>query len=504
MKFSQLALVGTAAAAQSQVELDRIKLEEIVGGVLKGALHAEGFDDINSCIGDAETVFKDAETAVQDFKAGGATNVIKGLQEVGQILQVVQSGMKDCSNIKADWSRLEGMVKAFSNPTSFAYHVGKDLIVNGKDIYGEIKTSITDYQEEKWGEFGYQVGEAAAKVILGDAPVKLGPNPNAIKIATILKGVIEAFGGHFSLDALLACIKQEDQAVMILDAAYKELAAAGHDKSIQELIGGVIAAVMGIKQVQAGLPTCASIDTQSWDYAQFSSITDIAANPVKYFKPVAGDVLIDGLPILWKANRAVHAYTETPQDLHAFGEQLGGILRMATDGAKKQQLKADKLLADKATSVAVGFMKGAKVGTFNFDALLECIYVADNAAQTLEAGIEEIGQAYKDKSVKEALIGAVETVSFIKSLQQVIPICATVESETANWSDFDRIVDVIETPMATVTVAKNIIMNGHTITNDMQTAFEALRAADYEGYGMALGDTFARATDVRKADLFLY
>ena len=157
--------------------------------------------------------------------------------------------MKDCSNIKADWNKLESMVKAFSNPTSFAYHVGKDLIVNGKDIYSEINTSITDYQQEKWGEFGYQVGEAAAQVILGDAPaVKIG-NPNTVKIATILKGVMEAFGGHFSIDALLACIKQEDQAVMILDAAYKELAAASHDKSIQELIGGVIAAVMGIKQV---------------------------------------------------------------------------------------------------------------------------------------------------------------------------------------------------------------------------------------------------------------
>ena len=185
MKFSQLMLVSGAAA---NVALDRIKLEQIVGGVLKGALHAEGFDDINSCIADAETVFNDAEVAVQDFKAGGATNVIKGLQEVGQILQAVQSGMKDCSSIKADWNKLESMVKAFSNPTSFAYHVGKDLIVNGKNIYSEINTSITDYQQEKWGEFGYQVGEAAAQVILGEAPVKLGPNPNAIKVATILKG----------------------------------------------------------------------------------------------------------------------------------------------------------------------------------------------------------------------------------------------------------------------------------------------------------------------------
>lgn len=100
---------------------------------------------------------------------------------------------------------------------------------------------------------------------------------------------------------------------------------------------------------------------------------------------------------------------------------------MATDGAKKEQLKADKLLADKATEVAVGFMKGAKVGTFDFTALLECIYVADGAAQTLEAGVEEIEKAYTDKNIKEALIGAVETVSFIKQVQQAIPTCMAVE-----------------------------------------------------------------------------
>lgn len=88
MKFSQLMLVSGAMAA-SQVELDRIKLEEIVGGILKGALHAEGFDDINKCIADAEDIFIDADHAVNDFKAGGATNVIKGLQEIGNILKIV-------------------------------------------------------------------------------------------------------------------------------------------------------------------------------------------------------------------------------------------------------------------------------------------------------------------------------------------------------------------------------------------------------------------------------
>jgi len=76
-------------------------------------------------------------------------------------------------------------------------------------------------------------------------------------------------------------------------------------------------------------------------------------------------------------------------------------------------------------------------------------------------------------------------------------------SQAANWTDFNRIVEVIETPNATKVVAKNIIMNGIQITNDMQTAFEALRSGEYRDYGMALGDTFRRAT-ARNADLFLY
>lgn len=33
------------------------KIEGIIGGILKGAVKAEGFDDINSCISDAEIIF---------------------------------------------------------------------------------------------------------------------------------------------------------------------------------------------------------------------------------------------------------------------------------------------------------------------------------------------------------------------------------------------------------------------------------------------------------------
>jgi len=209
------------------------------------------------------------------------------------------------------------MIKVFSSPTSFAYHVGKDLMVNGKDIFGEIESAVTDYESANWEDFGYQVGEAAAKTILGEEPVVTMPGAASVQTTEILRGVIEAYGGHFSLDALLACVHDEDQALLILDAAFEELSAAVSQKSVSDLIGGVIATVAGLQQLKAGLPTCEQIDTTTWDYDGFSNTFEMMKNPVAFFKPLAEDVTIHGLPILVETVEAVKAMEK--RDYYSYG-----------------------------------------------------------------------------------------------------------------------------------------------------------------------------------------
>lgn len=49
-----------AVARANEPTIDTKELEQIVGGLLKGALHAEGFDDITKCITDVEEVYADA------------------------------------------------------------------------------------------------------------------------------------------------------------------------------------------------------------------------------------------------------------------------------------------------------------------------------------------------------------------------------------------------------------------------------------------------------------
>ena len=60
MQRTALAAFVGAACANHSKNVDVKKLELIVGGILKGAVDAEGFTDISSCIKDAETVFADA------------------------------------------------------------------------------------------------------------------------------------------------------------------------------------------------------------------------------------------------------------------------------------------------------------------------------------------------------------------------------------------------------------------------------------------------------------
>jgi hypothetical protein len=38
------------------------------------------------------------------------------------------------------------MIKNIANPKSFAFHIGKDILVNGVQIYSDITACVEDYK----------------------------------------------------------------------------------------------------------------------------------------------------------------------------------------------------------------------------------------------------------------------------------------------------------------------------------------------------------------------
>ena len=522
-KFAYAALVGAVAAHGNkgnhgkhhnkhvkQAKVDTKQLEEIVGGFLKGAIDAEGFTDIDSCIKDAETVFGDAKTAVADFKKGDAAGAIAGIKELADMMKVVQSGMKDCSSIKADWEKLVKMVSIFDSPSSFAYHVGKDLIVNGKQIYGEINTAVKDYEAGNWGDFGYQIGEAAAKTILGEEELPMfATQDQKMKEAQIMQGFLNAFGGKFDLYALLMCIYEEDQALLMFDVAVQSFEAAVAKKDPSEAIGGVIAIIAGVQQFKKGLPACKAIDTTTFNYEQMDQCFDVAVHPTQYFKVLEKDLLVNNYAIMKDVEQAIKAYKS--EKFFEFGELMGNIVEIATENKKEEALTvvaspdAHEVNRQMIAEFAQGFLETTQVGDFNFTNLLVCIYEADQAALILYQAVEILEEAYHDKDINEAIGGIIATVAFLAQLKQSLPVCEAVVSTPQDWTHFDHIVETLEDPKDHMAaIGKDIVMNGVTITEDIGDALEAFRAGDFLLFGRMLGKVMYIATEGNPADLFLY
>ena len=154
--------------AKSSYTLSTSDVELIIEGILMGAIE-KTLPDAATCIKDIETTVNDVETAVADFKKETFNGVKAGIEMVGTVVKQLSTDLTDCKKITDDVSELEKMAKNFSSPWKFAYHVGKDLIVDGTQIFHEIDDAIKQYDAAEYYKFGEDVGTALSMVLVGDA-----------------------------------------------------------------------------------------------------------------------------------------------------------------------------------------------------------------------------------------------------------------------------------------------------------------------------------------------
>merc|ERR1712004_104108 len=161
----------TAAAVNAwgaHYEFSTVDLEKFIIGLLEGAIEAE-VPDVMTCIKDAETVVSQVETAYNDFKKEDFDGVKAGIMEIGTIVESISGDIQDCAGGVTGIENLVKMAANFKDPWSYAYHVGKDLLVHGVDIYNEVNDAVTQYGAGQYQSFGEDIGKALAQVFVGEA-----------------------------------------------------------------------------------------------------------------------------------------------------------------------------------------------------------------------------------------------------------------------------------------------------------------------------------------------
>jgi len=151
------------------VEIVSINVDGVLktlDGVLNGLAVGAHVEDVATCVKNAVTVGEDFEQAIADFVTEDATKVKEGIRLIGEALQVLPDAMTECQAAVSEVQKIVALLKTFTSPMSFVYHVGKNLIINGVEIFNEVNSSYKAYQTADFYNFGYYLGEALAQLLL--------------------------------------------------------------------------------------------------------------------------------------------------------------------------------------------------------------------------------------------------------------------------------------------------------------------------------------------------
>jgi hypothetical protein len=297
-KFVIAALLGATSA-----KIDGLQLAE---GLLEGAIDEQNFDQFKACIKDAEALEVQAEQVVKDLELKTIDGVAKALVEMSNILENVKGDISDCKATTKDLAKLEKEIAAFSNPKSAIIHIGEDILINGKNIIKEVNTAVADYNAGNSKDMGYQIGEAAAQVILGEDKENL---------AEIYQGFYDAFGIHIDIYALLICIQEVDKGLLMFDAVSQMIKEAISTKNYTELIPAAIFIFAAFKQMQQAMPAC----TAAFNPHDFSVI-DKAIESLDAFK------IMSEVPTLVRDFEELATDYEN-KNYEKFGADLGYLLQ---------------------------------------------------------------------------------------------------------------------------------------------------------------------------------
>ena len=141
---------------------------DVFEGTLQGFFGSSQFPALKSCANETVDAYEQIKDAVEKLHTGdeSGSTIKAGLEDLGTALGDLKNALNDC---KASSKEIETFAttleNGFHHPMSFVFHLGKDLIVNGKDIFDEISQAVSLWEKQDYRNAGIQIGEALALLI---------------------------------------------------------------------------------------------------------------------------------------------------------------------------------------------------------------------------------------------------------------------------------------------------------------------------------------------------
>merc|ERR1712093_38741 len=78
--------------------------------------------------------------------------------------------MSDAGAAKEQVDDLAKVIAMFKDEQKIVYHIGKELLVDGKDILSRIGKAVKDFSAHDWESFGEDIGVIIGEVLSPEKP----------------------------------------------------------------------------------------------------------------------------------------------------------------------------------------------------------------------------------------------------------------------------------------------------------------------------------------------
>ena len=142
--FSAILAINCSLEERPTLQIQEEDATLIVQGLLDGLLSSE-YPDLDACLKHPEQIGGYVIDAVKDFQRKSFDGVKDGMAHIGQAISLVPGMMSDCDDVDDDLRDLQKVAEMFKHPWSLSYKIGKGLVVNGVDVYNQLKDGISAY-----------------------------------------------------------------------------------------------------------------------------------------------------------------------------------------------------------------------------------------------------------------------------------------------------------------------------------------------------------------------
>merc|ERR1719345_169819 len=134
-------------------------VEDFVAGLFQGLLKKNDLPLIQKCLTNTGALEAEITNALADISKGDIPDILKGVQEMGQIIKELPTDLAACQGLDADMQKIKAWGAIFSEPTVLLPTLAENLLYNWSKVAGDVSSINTYFSGAKYENVGEDVAD---------------------------------------------------------------------------------------------------------------------------------------------------------------------------------------------------------------------------------------------------------------------------------------------------------------------------------------------------------